>query len=151
MRAAGLRVESRMNNRVFLAKLAAQSPEFLKKTLQYGGLTDLALTADRAALLRTADGSGQWRSAALDHIRKTLLLTGFRYQYCYAAVQLMQFPLVKKGPDLRSVIARARYLAAVQAGDLPAPPGPILTELTQAVAYDLAQNYDWQRPGPSLD
>ena len=59
MRAAGLRVESRMNNRVFLAKLAAQSPEFLKKTLQYGGLTDLALTADRAALLRTADGSGQ--------------------------------------------------------------------------------------------
>ena len=150
MRAAGLRVESRMNNRVFLVKLAAQSTEFLKKTLHYGGLTDRTLSAERGALLTSADSSEQWRAAALDHVRKTLHRSGFRYQYCYAAIRLMQFPLVKKGPDPRSIIARARYLAAVQAGDLPAPPDPILTELTQAVAYDVAQNYAWQRPGARL-
>jgi Rhamnan synthesis protein F len=150
MRAAGLRVQSRMNNRVFMTMLETQSPEFLRKTLVYGGLTDTLLTVERAELLRSADGSDDWRLAALDHVRKTLHRTGFRYQYCYAAIKLMQFPLVKKGPDPRSIIARARYLAAVQAGDLPAPPDPILTELTQAVAYDVAQNYAWQRPGARL-
>jgi Rhamnan synthesis protein F len=150
MRATGLRVESRMNNTAFLARLDEQSTEFLQKTLYYGGLTDREMTAERAALLQTADGSDQWRAAALDHVRKTLHRTGFRYQYCYAAVWLMQFPLVKKGPDPRSIIGRARYLAAVQAGDLPPPPPPILQEVTAAVAYDVVQNYEWQRPGASL-
>ena len=150
MRAAGLRVKSRMNNTAFLAELRTQSADFLKKTLFYGGLTNRGLTAERAALLQAADGSDAWRAAALAHVQKTLHRTGFRYQYCYAAVRLMQFPLVKKGPDPRSIIARARYLAAVLAGDLPAPPGPILTELTAAVAYDVAQQYDWQRPGAQL-
>ena len=151
MRAAGLLVQSRMNNAAFLARLTTQSPEFLHKTLVYGGLTDKVLTAERTALLATADGSEDWRLAALDHIRKTLHRTGFRYQYCYAAVHLMQFPMLKKGPDPRSIIARARYLSAVQAGDLPPPPSPILTELTQAVAHDVARHYAWQRPGASLD
>jgi hypothetical protein len=150
MRAAGLRVQSRMNNAAFLARLDTQTAEFLHKTLIYGGLTDKPLTAERAELLAAADGSEVWRAAALDHIRKTLHRTGFRYQYCYASVHLMAFPMVKKGPDPRSIIARARYLAAVQAGDLPPPPAPILTELAAAVAHDLAQHYDWQRPGASL-
>lgn len=150
MRAAGLRVESRMSNTAFLSRLGTQSAEFLHKTLLYGGLTERGLQVERETLLKTVDGSDQWRAAALEHIGKTLHRTGFRYQYSYAAIRLMQFPLVKKGPDPRSVSGRARYLEAVQAGDLPPPPAPILAEVTRAVAHDLVHHPQWQRPGAWL-
>jgi Rhamnan synthesis protein F len=144
LREAGLKVDSKMTNPAFLARLQNQSPEFVHKTMLYGGLTRANLQAERAELLKEADGSTGWRDKAYAHIARTLERSEFRYQYCYGAVHLMAFPFVKKGPDPRSVIGRARYLEAVRAGDLPALPVPIMEELAAAVAVDDAANHAWR-------
>ncbi len=144
LREAGLIVDSTMTNGAFLAKLKDQPPAFVHKTLLYAGLTKTALRDGRLALLDSADGSTDWRDRAVAYIAQTLIYSEFRYQYCYAAVHLMGFPFVKKGPDPRSVIGRARYLEAVRAGDMPPLPDPILQELTAAVAHDLTLDHQWR-------
>ena len=147
LREAGLTVNSAMTNDSFLARLRDQPADFVHKTLLYAGLTKVSLRADRLNLLDTAEDSTQWRDRAVAHVAQTLIYSEFRYQYCYAAVHLMGFPFVKKGPDPRSVIGRARYLDAVRAGDMPPLPAPILQELTAAVARDLTLDHRWRPDG----
>jgi hypothetical protein len=144
-----------MSNARFLTALQDQSPAVWRKTLQYGGLTRPELAQQRASLLQdpvadsVADSVADphWHKAALAHIAAALDHSEFYYQFPFAAVHLLGFPFIKKGPDPRYRVWRRQYLAAVRAGDLPPLPEPIANELTAAVAADAQKDdVDWRYP-----
>jgi Rhamnan synthesis protein F len=147
LRNAGLTLHSKMSNALFLVALQDQSPEFLRKTLLYGGLVRDYLQVEHDALLAACNDGPAWRDAALAHIEATLKYGEFYYEYPYAAVHLMGFPFIKKGPDPRYMMWRRRYLEAARAGDLPPLPPAILAELEAAVAVDAQKDdVDWRYP-----
>lgn len=144
---AGLSIHSQMSNARFINLLAGQSTLFLRKTLNYGGLVPPALTTARAALLAADDSGPAWRAAVMDHVAASLDRSEFYYQFPYAAVHLMGFPFIKKGPDPRYMVWRMQHLTAVLAGDLPPLPAAIQAELFAAVARDkLKGDVDWRLP-----
>ena len=83
----------------------------------------------------------------MDHVAASLDRSEFYYQFPYAAVHLMGFPFIKKGPDPRYIVWRMQHLTAVLAGDLPPLPPAIQAELSAAVARDkLKADVDWRLP-----
>lgn len=147
LRDAGLTLHSKMSNAGFWAVLQDQPSDVLRKTLLYGGLVRDHLGVERDALLAVTTDGPAWRTAALAHIEKTLRYGEFYYEYPYAAVHLMGFPFIKKGPDPRYMMWRRRHLEAVRAGDLPPLPAAVLAELEAAVAVDAQKDdIDWRYP-----
>lgn len=128
LRAGGLALAPVYAAEDLLAQIAAQEGAFLRKTLEYGAYFESELAAERDAILA---GTGpEWRGGALAHIAQVLAKRPAYSSFPYAMVRLMGYPLLKKSAEPISRAWREAHLAAVQAGDLPAPSASVLAEIS---------------------
>ncbi len=125
---AGLTVAPVYSNRAFREALDGQGDDFLRTMLRHAAFTEANMAADCDAVLRAPDGPG-WRALALAHVDRTLARSNFYRHYPVGAVRLLSYPILKKSKDEVARHWRSAYLGAVEEGALPAPPGPILSEL----------------------
>lgn len=138
MRSAGLTVAGVINRQALRDALATQTPAFLRKTLSYGAYTDDDLRAESIALLAAYKHTPDWQVQAVAHVAKTTLRRNLHASFCYASMILFGMTSLKKsnGTFLKGTYAtlhseaRTQYLAAVAAGDLPAPFPEIIPEVT---------------------
>lgn len=130
MLAAGLDVRGLYDPDVFLADLATQSDDFLRKTLTYAAHTHGADAARGADLCARANDP-TWRADVLAHIQASLIKGQIYSSFPYASVQLQHYPVLKKSGDRVSQGWRDSTLRAIDAGDLAPPEGPVLNELRQ--------------------
>lgn len=127
MRRAGLRVEGVYDDGAMAKRIAEQDTDFLRLTLRHAAYIDAPLAAERDRLMAGA-GAG-WRAAAVAHV-ETVLAKRLAYSsFPYAMVRLTGYPLLKKSAEPVSRAWRLAHLGAVAAGDLPAPPAPMLAEI----------------------
>lgn len=130
MLAAGLDVRGLYEPDVFLADLAKQSDDFLRKTLTYAAHTHSADAARGADLLARANDP-TWRADVLAHIKASLIKGQIYSCFPYASVKLQHYAVLKKSGDRVSQGWRDALLRAIDAGDLASPEGPVLKELRQ--------------------
>jgi hypothetical protein len=126
MRAAGLTLAGLYDSDGLPDAVAAQPEDVLRRTLTHAAYVDAPLAAERDRLL--TGGGPEWRAAVLTHMRATLGKRQGYSSFPYAAVALLGYPVLKKSAEPVSREWRRAYLGAVAAGDLPAPPEPILAE-----------------------
>ncbi|MCB2110489.1 MAG: rhamnan synthesis protein F family [Defluviimonas sp.] len=134
---AGFRLASVYRREDFLAALERQDDAFLRRTLVYAAFQEASDMAARDRILAAEDGPA-WRERALDFIRRAEARGQFYSQFPYANVRLLGYPLLKKSRDRPSTLWRGAHARAVEAGDLPAPPEPILSELRMRIGRDIA-------------
>lgn len=125
---AGLTVAPIYSNDAFRQALEGQGDDFLRTMLRHAAFTEADMGADCDAVLR-APGGPDWRALALAHVDRTLARSNFYRHYPVGAVRLLSYPILKKSRDEVARHWRSAYLGAVEVGALPAPPGPILSEL----------------------
>lgn len=129
MREGGLTVQGLVDRNKLLAELAAQGPEFLRKTLEYGAYTDSEFATESAALIDAYAPSDQWKADAIAHVKKVTMKRNLHASFCYATMQLFDVCTMKKsnGTFLKGTYAtlhsqaREQYLRAIDAGDTVAP------------------------------
>lgn len=140
MLAAGLSADGLFGREEFLAAIAGQSEDFLRKTLTYASYNDDGLSDESKALLAQGRASEGWSARALDHIARASLKRNFHGAFVFATIRLLDIPVLKVGGGtfLKKSYStlysgmRARYLEAVAANDLPAPRPAILAEIQAA-------------------
>lgn len=131
--AAGVPSEGLYSRDRFMAAVAQQPEAFLRQTLVYGAYTDPDLASQGEALLRDESQSAAWCAQAISHIRTVVNKRNFHSSFCFASIQLLGIPLLKKNKGELQVRMRRQYLRAVQAGDLPAPEPAVLAEIEASV------------------
>ncbi len=127
MRAAGLGVAGVYDDAGLLERIVAQDDDCLRLILRHAAHLDPRLAADCARL--AVDTGPEWRAQAHDHLRETLRKRMGYSTFPVAAVRLMHYPLLKKSGDSVAVAWRQAFLGAVEAGAVPRPPEPVLSEL----------------------
>lgn len=127
MRAAGLRVAGVYDTETAARHLAEQDDDFLHRTLEHAAYIDPHLQAERDHLLASRGRS--FRSATVAHVGKVLEKRQLYSSFPYASVQLMGYPVLKKSAEPISRAWRQAHLHAIEAGELHAPPPPILSEV----------------------
>ena len=128
MQDAGLSVTGIFTPAGLIERLRDVDPATLRRVLHYAAYTEPDLRAESKALLAATETTADWRAAVLDHIARTARRRRFNASFPFAAARLMGMDFLKKsaGPtgageaNLHSAMRR-QYLAAVRAGDLPAP------------------------------
>jgi hypothetical protein len=138
LRDAGFHLHPMFSAADFLARLRTQDHIFLEKTLRYGVAETAGLSGERDALL-DARKDEAWRAEVFDHVERVLQSAQFYSAFPYAAVQLLNYPILKRSGDMVSVLWRKAYLAAVTAGDLEAPVPSVLAELQSQVAREASK------------
>lgn len=128
LRAAGLRVEGVYTQADFLRLLEGEDDDFLHLTLTHAEHLEPAFQDSRRAVLASPRDAG-WRGRALAHVRLVLGKGQIYANFPVAAVRLMGYPLLKKSADPVSTGWRRAWLGAVEAGALPPPPEPFLSEI----------------------
>lgn len=128
MAQAGMTLRPAYPKQEFLELLAARDDAFLRLTLIHAAYAEAALEAERDRLIAGPEGAG-WRIAADAHVDKVLERGQFYSSFPFATVRLLGYPILKKSSDRVSLMWRRAYLRAVEAGDLSAPPAPILAEI----------------------
>lgn len=117
--------------------LKRAAPEMLRKTLTFAAFLPEELERERHRLLREDETEdSDWRERALALVRRTLADRQGYSSLPYAASQLLDYPFLKKSRDRTALEWRRAVLAAVDAGELPEPPGAILAELRARVLAD---------------
>jgi hypothetical protein len=127
MRAAGLRVAGVYDSAALAGRIAQQDDAFLRTTLRHAAYIDAPLAAARDRLL-AGTGPG-WRAAALAHVTEVLEKRLGYSTFPHAMARLTGYPLLKKSAEPVSRAWRLAHLAAVEAGDLPAPSPALLAEI----------------------
>ena len=117
------------SNADFIEKAGAQSPDFLRLCLHYGAYRAPADTAQCKALLVDYSETAQWHARAMGFVKQVLEKDVFNSAFCFGAVHLLGFPFLKKSKESVNLNWRKAYIAAVIAGDLPAPPKAIMDML----------------------
>jgi hypothetical protein len=135
LRDAGFNLQPMFSSEDFLARLRMQDHIFLEKTLRYGVAETAGLSRERDELL-DARKDEAWRAAVFDHVGRVLQNAQFYSAFPYAAVQLLNYPILKRSGDMVSILWRKAYLAAVAAGDLEAPTPTVFAELQALVARE---------------
>jgi Rhamnan synthesis protein F len=130
---AGFHLHPMFSSKDFLARLRSQDQVFLEKTLRYSVAETVGLSGQRDALLN-AHKDEAWRTAVFDHVERVLQNAQFYSAFPFAAVRLLNYPILKRSGDMVSVLWRKAYLAAVTAGDLEAPTPSVFAELQSLVA-----------------
>jgi len=127
MQAAGLQVAGIYDSAALAGQIAEQDDAFLHLTLKYAAYVDGPLLVERNRLLE--GGGHDWRSEVLTHIDRVLDNRLGYSSFPYAMVRLTGYPMLKKSLEPISRSWRLAHLAAVEAGDLPAPPAAMLAEI----------------------
>lgn len=128
MGAAGIGPVALADRVGFLKLINGLGAEELRKTLLYAAYIDPVRQAENARLL-AREAEGEWRADVQRHIAATTAAIRFNASFIYPVVQHMGLHFLKKNRDPIFVAMRAAYLAAVAAGDLPAPKAEILAEI----------------------
>lgn len=127
MRAAGLELAALYDAAGLAGRIAEQDDSFLRLMLKHAAYIDTPLAAERAHLLETS--GPDWRAAVFAHVDRALQKRQAYSTFPYAMVCLTGYPLLKKSAEPVSRSWRLAHLGAVEAGDLPPPSEPILTEI----------------------
>lgn len=127
--AAGLKVGAILSQEALLAGLAGQEAAFLAKTLRYGAYVDAALQRESAALLAEFADDLDWKRRAIAHVAQAAERGVFNSTFCYPVERLLAAGYLKKSGERVNLLWRTAYLAAVDAGDLPAPNAELLAEI----------------------
>lgn len=132
MNTAGFSIGGLTQRSSFMQEISKCSDDFLSKTLKYAAYSDKAFEdecQELLALTYTAD----WRPKVLDHIVRVVEARRFNASFCWATEQLYGTTFVKKHPDRLFQLGRARFLDAVEKGDLPCDNQEALAELRTMV------------------
>ncbi len=132
---AGFHLHPMFSREDFMARLRMQDHVFLEKTLRYGVAETAGLSGERDTLL-DARKDEAWRTAVFDHVERVLRSAQFYSAFPFAAVRLLNYPILKRSGDMVSVLWRKAYLSAVIAGDLEAPRPSVFAELQSQVARE---------------
>lgn len=132
MRAGGSRAVGLFSPESFLRTMAQQSPEVLRKTLDYASYVEPEHAEERDALLAQFQSSEDWKALALAHVDRAALRRRFNALFIYPCDCVLGMDFVKKstgssgrlGLSLHHEMRKA-YLRAVAAADLP----PLLPEV----------------------
>lgn len=130
-----MKVGALSRRRMFLAEIATQSDGFLEQTLRYAAYSDAVLAAEGAAVL-AAPRDSAWREKALKHITNVVARRRFNASFCLATERIFETSFVKKHPDRLFQLARARFVEAIDNGELAADNELALIELRSRVAQD---------------
>ena len=133
MLTAGLRVGAVFSETALREVLAEASAEDLRKTLIYGAHADENVAHEQMAVLADFADSAEWRALALAHIDRALARGVFNSAFCYPTIGLMHANYLKKSGERINQLWRGAFVAAVTAGDLPAPQPLIRAEVLAAV------------------
>lgn len=129
MKLAGIKVEALFKFEDALTRLERCSDQFLYKTLSYASYVDIELAQQGHELLDMK--TVEWRKKVLQHIERTLQKRQFYSSFPYAAINLYQYPIMKKSREPISINWRIAYLRAVKNGDLPAPSKILRSEICE--------------------
>lgn len=127
MQAAGMQLAGVYSSVDLLGLMAQQDDDFLRLTLRYAAYIDTASAAERDRLL--AESDSDWRARTLAHVSRVLTKRLGYSSFPFAMVQLTGYPLLKKSAEPISRTWRLAQLAAIENGDLPQPPEPMLAEI----------------------
>lgn len=127
--AAGLTVHAILSQEALLAAMAGVEAEVLVKTLRYGSYVDSSLQLECDALLAGFADDAIWRGEALAHMARAAGRGVFNSTFCYPTMRLLGAGFLKKSRERVNLLWRHRYLAAVEASDLPAPTAELLAEI----------------------
>jgi hypothetical protein len=131
MMAAGLRLDALLRRTVFLDLLAEQDDDFLLRTLRYGSYGDHEFVKAATQLALRSPVEPDWRSAALDHMRRAVHRRRFNSCYPYASEQFFGTLFMKKTSETVFAGMRDAYLRALEAGDMKPVPPVILAEIRE--------------------
>lgn len=142
MEEAGQKVGCVLTRAAMLDALAAQTPDFLHKTLAYAAYTDPSFEHEGASLIAQFSPDEAWRQRALLHVAAVTRKRHFHASFCYASITLLNVPFLKKtsgtilgkGYGLLHLKMRRQYLRAVAAGDLPGPGEAVRAEIEASLA-----------------
>ena len=104
-----------------LLAMTEQHSEFLLNTLKYAAYIDSAFELRGHQLVSAFVDNTLWRDQALSHIRSVATRRHFHASFCYASIQLLGVPFLKKSTAPLHIAMRRQFVAAVLAGDLPMP------------------------------
>ena len=135
LQAAGFHLQAMFSKEEFLSLLAKQDDDFLEKTLRYGVAETAGLSQQHAALLARQKATG-WRAEVDSHIEQVLQSAQFYSAFPFAAVRLMQYPILKRSSDMVSALWRKAYFTATRAETILMPLEPILNEFFAQVEKD---------------
>ncbi|MES2334156.1 MAG: rhamnan synthesis F family protein [Pseudomonadota bacterium] len=133
--AVGMRVGGLSRRSLFLSEIATRSNDFLTRTLQYAAYTDAAFASAGKSLLE-AQSDPDWREKALIHIREVVERRRFNASFCWATEKIFDTSFVKKNPDRLFQLSRARFLQALDNGDLAADNISAIEEMRMRVKRD---------------
>lgn len=109
--------------------LTKKDDTFLQKTLRYSAFVDPEQSLEAKRIAEQPAKDGDWRDRAIGFVQGSLDKNQGYSSFPYASVSLLGYPFLKKSSDPAANGWRRAHLAAVDAGDLPPPPDPVLSEL----------------------
>lgn len=127
--ATGLSSEGIYSRDRLLDAIARQPNAFLRCTLEYAAYTDAPLQKARDDLLLNFSDEQSWRTRALNHIEEAAVRRNPLSVFCYAAMQLLGVPFLKKNHGELQIRMRQQYLRAVVNGNLPHPGDAVWAEI----------------------
>lgn len=131
MREAGVSMAALFEAERLPELLAAEDDAFIEKTIRYSAFVDPDESLEAKRIAAHSANDSDWRARAIDFVRDSLYKNQGYSCFPYASVRLMGYPFLKKSSDPTAAAWRRAHLAAVNEGDLPLPPDPILSELRQ--------------------
>lgn len=128
MQSAGKSVHGLFSKPDFLARTADMDRAFLEKTVQHAAHIYPEYEVEQQELLASLDDPA-WPERAREHIKNAISRENIYSAFPYAMVHLNAYPILKKSNDRLAMLWRRAYLTAVLAGEIPAPPEPVMREL----------------------
>jgi|GEM_PF-328810 len=129
----GLRLKGMIRRQEFLQGMEAAGVEDLRRALDYAVYADAACARDGAALLARYDGSPEWRTAALAHVKAVALRRPFNVGFPLAADRLFGTACVKKNSQAFFHRMRMQILRGIDCGLIAPPPPELLSEFRAMV------------------
>lgn len=127
----GIELNPFANRDEFMSMIGGLSADQILKVLTYAARPDNAgALRDRNLIISSFKNSDSWIATAYAHIEASLKQDGSFSQFGFAAMKWMGLPFLKKSNDPSTFSLRAKYLQAVENGDLPAPSAAILAEVS---------------------
>lgn len=147
MQAGGSKAEGLFSLDRFLQMMAEQSPEVLRKTLDYASYVEPEHAQERDALLAGYQPSDDWKARAVAHVERAARRRRFNAVFTYPCDSLLGMDFVKKSTGSSGKLGlslhhemRKAYLRAVAAADLPPLSPEVKSEMENSVQKYIQQS-----------
>lgn len=147
MQAGGSKAEGLFSLDRFLQMMAEQSPEVLRKTLDYASYVEPEHAQERDALLAGYQPGEDWKARAVAHVERAARRRRFNAVFTYPCDSLLGMDFVKKSTGSSGKLGlslhhemRKAYLRAVAAADLPPLSPEVKSEMENSVHKYIQQS-----------